>query len=108
MHVVFVSTVLERAHLQKSDPRKANILDFAAFPPGALLRAMAVEQDVLGCRPFGDPIDSELGDLQGSGPLNTDDQNFSYIRYNKTVNSDVTAHHLRNVRATCTSTRSRQ
>jgi uncharacterized protein len=66
-------------------PQEMNILYHASRVPAALLAAAQQEQDFL-CRIFGEtlegePLDSEIGDMQGRG-ISGSQKLFSYVRYN--------------------------
>jgi uncharacterized protein len=66
-------------------PQEMNILYHASRVPAALLAAAQQEQDFL-CRIFGEtlegePLDSEIGDMQGRG-IRGSQKLFSYVRYN--------------------------
>jgi uncharacterized protein len=66
-------------------PQEMNILYHASRVPAALLAAAQQEQDFL-CRIFGEtlegePLDSEIGDMQGHG-IRGGQKLFSYVRYN--------------------------
>ena len=68
-------------------PSRMNLLYHAFRLPLVLMAAASVEQDLL-CRAFGrcvfgEPIDSEVGDLQGDdGEGVVDPKLFTYVRYN--------------------------
>ena len=68
-------------------PSRMNLLYHALRLPLVLLAGANVEQDLL-CRAFGrcvfgEPIDSEVGDLQGDdGEGVVDPKLFTYVRYN--------------------------
>jgi uncharacterized protein len=69
----------------KLSPQEMNILYNASRVPAALLAAAQQEQDFL-CRIFGEtlegePLDSEIGDMQGHG-IRGGQKLFSYVRYN--------------------------
>jgi hypothetical protein len=87
MLIVSVGTGTSPAARQGLEPDEMNLLFNATTIPSALMFAALNEQDVL-CRVFGDcragdPIDSELGDLVGSGgPLQHGQKLFTYLRYN--------------------------
>ena len=87
MLIVSVGTGSSPAARQGLEPDEMNLLFNATTIPSALMFAALNEQDVL-CRVFGDcragdPIDSELGDLVGSGgPLQHGQKLFTYLRYN--------------------------
>jgi len=89
LHVVSIGTGAARARLDKKSVGKINVLDQISYLFPALSGAAVIEQDLL-CRVLGDclhgaPIDSELGNLNTPTMLTPDEQKFSYVRYDRSV-----------------------
>lgn len=87
LQLVSVGTGSERARLKKQAAEQVHMIDQAAFVIPALLGSVGTEQDLV-CRVLGDcvhgePIDSEIGDLSGSGILDSREKKFRYVRYNR-------------------------
>lgn len=91
LHVISVGTGGVRARLPKKAVGKINVLDQIGYVIPALVGAASVEQDML-CRVLGDclhgaPIDSEIGELKAATVFAPDEQKFTYVRYDRSVES---------------------
>lgn len=83
--VVSVGTGGIPARLAKKLPGQVHLLDQAGYVPLALISSSIAQQDalcrILGeCR-YGQPLDSEIGDLLEPTLFSADEQKFSYVRY---------------------------
>ncbi len=97
LRVVSVGTGNTRAKLAKDKAEKVHLLDAALHVIPALIQSVAVEQD-LGCRTlgrcdWGEPIDIEIGALQGDQPgiLDPSERKFGYARYDHRFQPDEEA-----------------
>jgi hypothetical protein len=86
MRVISIGTGRFRTRLSKTDPRSVNQLDAINHSLKALIDSGGVHQD-LACRAigqcqWGEPINSEVGDLMESAAETVSRKKFLYCRYN--------------------------
>jgi hypothetical protein len=90
LHVTSVGTGFERARLPAKLADQIHLKDHLMFCIPALLGTVAIQQDllcrVLGDCVYGDVIDRELDDLRRATLLPSDQQKFTYVRYNRIFN----------------------
>jgi Patatin-like phospholipase len=91
LHVVSVGTGTVRVQLAPSVDKKVYLWDHLHFVIPALIGSAAANQDLI-CRALGDclygaPIDLEVGELCTPSLLSADQQKFSYVRYNTSLDS---------------------
>ena len=92
LHVVSIGTSCAmRAKLPPKAATSVNILDAVRYLAPALIGAISTEQDVL-CRILGDcvhgaPIDSELQSLDSPTLLSAQEQKFTYVRYDQSLDA---------------------
>jgi hypothetical protein len=85
LHVISIGTGAVRARLPQKIAARINLLDQIRYLAPALLGSVAVEQDML-CRLLGDcihgaEIDLEMGSLNVPALLDSNEQKFTYVRY---------------------------
>ena len=91
LHLVSIGTGGFRARLAQKPAGKINLMDQIGYVIPALVGAAVVEQDLL-CRVLGDclhgaPIDSEVGAFGEPTLFSSEEQKFTYVRYDQSIES---------------------
>jgi hypothetical protein len=91
LHVISVGTGLARARMPGKAASDINMLDHIRYIAPALIGSVAWEQDLL-CRIMGDcvhgaSLDFEIGALEMSTLFGTQEQKFTYARYDQPLDS---------------------
>jgi uncharacterized protein len=91
LHVISIGTGSMRPKLPQKIARKINVFDQLKFLVPALFGSVSLEQDLL-CRVMGDcvygaPLDGEIGALDSPTMFASDEQKFTYVRYDRALDA---------------------